>query len=203
MPEQGLVAIDGKPEILTSPRKALKTGSGVAYLPEERKTEGILAGLSAATNVVLPVMNRVALASFISPQAELAAAQPPADRVEMNRRYLAFAIGDLSGGNQQKALVARMLATGARTLLLFDPTRGVDVGTKQSIYAAIRAFATEGGSVLFYSSELPEVVQLADRCLVLYGGKIFQYFEGDDIAEQALVAAMLGHAEGLNMKGAH
>ena len=203
MPEQGLVAIDGKPEILTSPRKALKTGSGVAYLPEERKTEGILAGLSAATNVVLPVMNRVALASFISPQAELAAAQPPADRVEMNRRYLAFAIGDLSGGNQQKALVARMLATGARTLLLFDPTRGVDVGTKQSIYAAIRAFATEGGSVLFYSSELPEVVQLADRCLVLYGGQIFQSFEGDDIAEQALVAAMLGHAEGLNMKGAH
>jgi ribose transport system ATP-binding protein len=78
-------------------------------------------------------------------------------------------------------------------LLLYDPTRGVDVGTKQSIYAAIRAFAAGGGSVLFYSSELPEVVQLADRCMVLYGGRLFRTFEGKAIAEQTLVAAMLGH----------
>ena len=67
------------------------------------------------------------------------------------------------------------------------------MGTKQAIYAAIRAFASQGGSVLFYSSELPEVVQLADRCLVLYNGRIFRTFEGDAITEQALVAAMLGH----------
>lgn len=192
-PEAGQVLIDGKTASLSSPRKALKTGSGIAYLPEERKTEGILAGLSAATNVVLPVMPSAALATLISPQAELTVARPAAEKVEMNPRYLSFAIGDLSGGNQQKALVARTLATGAKTLLLFDPTRGVDVGTKQSIYAAIHAFASQGGSVLFYSSELPEVVQLADRCLVLYGGRIFRTFEGDAIVEQALVAAMLGH----------
>jgi len=195
-PERGHLAIDGQAASLASPRQALKSGSGIAYLPEERKTEGILAGLSAATNVVLPILPSAAKASLISPGAELAAARPSAAKVEMNARYLSFSIGDLSGGNQQKALVARTLATGAKTLLLFDPTRGVDVGTKQSIYAAVRAFAAEGGSVLFYSSELPEVVQLADRCLVLYGGRIFQAFEGDAIVEQALVAAMLGHGLG-------
>ena len=193
MPERGTVEMEGKPASLASPRHALTAGSGIAYLPEERKTEGILAGLSAATNVVLPILPKVAMAAMISPQTELRAAGPAAARVEMNPRYLSFAIGDLSGGNQQKALVARTLATGAKTLLLFDPTRGVDVGTKQSIYAAIRAFAATGGSVLFYSSELPEVVQLADRCLALYGGRIFQEFAGDAIAEQALVTAIHGH----------
>ena len=193
VPERGMVAIDGQPAKLTSPRQALNAGSGIAYLPEERKTEGILAGLTAATNVVLPILPKAAFATVISPKAEYLAALPAAAKVEMNPRYLGFAIGDLSGGNQQKALVARSLATRARTLLLFDPTRGVDVGTKQSIYMAMRAFAAEGGSVLFYSSELPEVVQLADRCLALYGGRIFQEFEGEAIAEQALVAAIHGH----------
>lgn len=196
VPERGTVKIDGKPATLGTPRQALKAGSGIAYLPEERKTEGILAGLSAATNVVLPVLPGAAYAGMITPQAELRAAGPSAAKVDMNPRYLGFPIGDLSGGNQQKALVARTLATGANTLLLFDPTRGVDVGTKQSIYAAIRSFAAQGGSVIFYSSELPEVVQLADRCLALYGGRIFQEFEGDAIAEQALVAAIHGHAGG-------
>ncbi|MBS7541205.1 sugar ABC transporter ATP-binding protein [Ancylobacter lacus] len=192
-PTGGVIRVDGRAAAYRSPRAALRCGSGISYLPEERKTEGILAGLSAATNVVLPFLPRVGRAGFIGRHDEAKAAQPSADEVALNPRYLAFAIGDLSGGNQQKALMARTLATGARTLLLFDPTRGVDVGTKESIYAAIRAFAERGGSVLFYSSELPEIVQLADRCLVLYGGQVFRELEGDDIAEQKLVAAMIGH----------
>lgn len=192
-PAGGTIHVDGKPASYRSPRAALSFGSGISYLPEERKTEGILAGLSAATNVVLPFLPRVGRAGFIGRHDEEKAALPAAQEVALSPRYLAFAIGDLSGGNQQKALMARTLATGARTLLLFDPTRGVDVGTKESIYAAIRAFAEGGGSVLFYSSELPEIVQLADRCLVLYGGKVFQDVEGDELAEQQLVAAMIGH----------
>ncbi|SHO66988.1 ribose transport system ATP-binding protein [Pseudoxanthobacter soli DSM 19599] len=192
-PTGGAIRIDGKTAAYRSPRAALRCGSGISYLPEERKTEGILAGLSAATNVVLPFLPRVGRAGFVGRHDEEKAAQPAAQEVALNPRYLAFSIGDLSGGNQQKALMARTLATGARTLLLFDPTRGVDVGTKESIYAAIRAFAERGGSVLFYSSELPEIVQLADRCLVLYGGKVFCELEGGDIAEQKLVAAMIGH----------
>ncbi|WP_246665067.1 sugar ABC transporter ATP-binding protein [Neorhizobium sp. P12A] len=194
-PSSGTIRIDGKTRSYSSPRQALKAGSGIAYLPEERKTEGILAGLTAATNVVLPVLPRLSAAGVIARGAEPRLAKEEAAKVDMNERYLSFAIGDLSGGNQQKALIARTFASGAQTLLLFDPTRGVDVGTKQSIYSAIRAFAQEGGAVLFYSSELPEIVQLADRCLVLYQGKVVKTFEGDAIVERQIVAAMIGHGE--------
>ncbi|MBY2973068.1 sugar ABC transporter ATP-binding protein [Rhizobium leguminosarum] len=198
----GSVRIDGVERSISSPRKALKAGSGIAYLPEERKTEGILAGLSAATNIVVPILSKVSIGRFVGQQAEARAARPEGAKVELSERYLAFAIGDLSGGNQQKALIARTLATGARTLLLFDPTRGVDVGTKQAIYGAIRAFAATGGSVLFYSSELPEIVQLADRCMVLYQGRIVETFEGSAIDEQRLVAAMIGHAATMTSRAA-
>jgi ribose transport system ATP-binding protein len=91
-------------------------------------------------------------------------------------------------------MLARAMQTGAGILLLYDPTRGVDVGTKQSIYAAIRRFAESGGAVLLYSSELPELVHLADRCLVVYGGRIFAQLSGVDINERTMVAALTGHS---------
>lgn len=189
----GTISVDGQATTIKGPNMALKTGGGIAYLPEERKTEGILSGLTAATNIVLPTLPTIARMGLVSGRDEITAATPVSDKVEFNPRYLSFAIGNLSGGNQQKALVARVLATGAKTLLLFDPTRGVDVGTKQSIYSAISEFAANGGSVLFYSSELPEISQLAHRCLVIYDGKIFAEFTGDDIEEQNMVAALIGH----------
>lgn len=191
----GHLRVDDKPAVLRGPRQALSVGSGLAFLPEERKTEGILAGLSTASNVVLPILDRISRGLMVGPKAEARHALDAASRVDLNTRYLSFKIGELSGGNQQKALIARTMATGARTLLLYDPTRGVDVGTKQSIYDAIRAFAAEGGSVLFYSSELPEIVQLADRAVVFYGGRLNGEFRDDAISEQKLVAAMLGHSE--------
>ncbi len=194
---EGSVELDGKPYTARSPRAALKAGSGVAYLPEERKTEGILSGMTAASNVALPILGTVGFPAFVNDRVEFGMAKAAGERVDMAPRYLGFAIGDLSGGNQQKALIARVLATGARTLLLFDPTRGVDVGTKASIYAAIRAFTDEGGSVLFYSSELPELVQLVDRCMVLYGGEIAKTYSRQEIDERRLVAAMTGHVDAL------
>ncbi|MCX5569870.1 sugar ABC transporter ATP-binding protein [Kaistia nematophila] len=193
-PAGGVIRVDGKPTTLRNPQAALKAGRGIAYVPEERKTEGILSSLTAAGNITLPVAGRIARGGLVWSGLEAEAAASVAASVDLAARYLAFPIADLSGGNQQKALLARTLLTGASTLLLFDPTRGVDVGTKQSIYAAIRRFADAGGSVLFYSSELPEVTDLADRCLVLYGGRIFAEFSGDELEEQRLVGALVGHA---------
>ena len=193
-PAAGSIRIDGRPVSIRNPRAALKAGGGIAYLPEERKTEGILSSLTAAGNITLPVAGRIARGGFVWGALEERSAAGVAASVDLAERYLSFPIADLSGGNQQKALLARTLLTGARTLLLFDPTRGVDVGTKQSIYAAIRRFAEEGGSVLFYSSELPEIIDLAHRCLVLYGGRIFSEHAGDDLEEQRLVGALVGHA---------
>ena len=187
----GSVTVEGRPSQPANPRAALR--DGLSLLPEERKTEGILVSLSAASNIVLPIVDRVSRGGFVWSQLERAAATVPAKAVEMSARYMGFRIGDLSGGNQQKALLARTMANGTRTLLLFDPTRGVDVGTKEAIYTAIRAFAEKGGAVLMYSSELPELVQLADRCLVLYAGRLFAELEGDAIEERTMVAALTGH----------
>ena len=190
----GSVKIDGGRVRLSGPDVALKTGRGIAFLPEERKTEGIFPALATATNIVLPVVGRIGRAGLVSERLERDAAAGSSSDVDLNPRYLDFRIGDLSGGNQQKALLARAMHTGARILLLYDPTRGVDVGTKQSIYSAIRSFADSGGAVLLYSSELPELVHLVDRCLVVYGGRIFAQLSGGDINERTLVAALTGHS---------
>ncbi|MFC7398515.1 sugar ABC transporter ATP-binding protein [Chelatococcus sp. GCM10030263] len=188
----GEIRVDGQPVHPKSPRAAIAQGLG--FLPEERKTEGIFPTLATAANIVLPILQRMSRAGFVSPASEGAAAARSADAVELSTRYLGFRIAELSGGNQQKALLARVLATGARILLLYDPTRGVDVGTKQAIYTAIEGFAAGGGAVVLYSSELPELTRLADRCLVLYGAQVFAEFAGEDIEERALVAALTGHA---------
>jgi ribose transport system ATP-binding protein len=192
----GSVEIDGVRAQIASPGAALHFGNGLAYLPEDRKSEGILPGLTTASNMVLPIISRIARGGVVWPAGERRAARQTAAAVDLQERYLHFKIDELSGGNQQKALLARVIMTGARTLLLFDPTRGVDVGTKQSIYEAIRKFAADGGSVLFYSSELPELVHLAHRCIVLYGGRIFAEYQGDAIDEQTIVGALIGHARG-------
>ncbi|MDQ0393278.1 sugar ABC transporter ATP-binding protein [Labrys monachus] len=191
----GDIVVDGRPVQPKNPRDAL--AAGLSFLPEERKVEGIFPSLSAAGNIVLPIVERISRAGIVWPALERRGAATASQAVELSPRYLDFRIADLSGGNQQKALLARAMMTGARTLLLYDPTRGVDVGTKQAIYAAIQAFAAKGGSVLLYSSELPELTRLADRCLVVYGARIFAQFEGEAIEEGALVAALTGHADGL------
>jgi len=188
----GDILVHGRPIQPKNPRDAM--AAGLSFLPEERKVEGIFPGLSAAGNIVLPIIERISRGGVVWPSLERRSAAKASETVELSPRYLDFRIADLSGGNQQKALLARAMMTGARTLLLYDPTRGVDVGTKQAIYAAIQAFAAKGGSVLLYSSELPELTRLADRCLVVYGARVFAEFAGEAIEEGALVAALTGHA---------
>ena len=187
----GTVTVEGRASRPGTPRDAL--ADGLSLLPEERKTEGILVSLSTASNIVLPIVDRVSRAGLLWSKLERDAATAPALAVEMSPRYMTFRIGDLSGGNQQKALLARTMASGAKTLLLFDPTRGVDVGTKAAIYTAIRAFGARGGAVLMSSSDLPELVHLADRCLVLYAGRVFAELDGNQIQERTMVAALTGH----------
>jgi ribose transport system ATP-binding protein len=100
-----------------------------------------------------------------------------------------------SGGNQQKIVIARCLVAGSRILLLFDPTRGVDVGTKHQIYVLISDFARAGGAVLVYSTEIAEIIGLSHRVLVVYGGMITTELGRDDITEAAIMRAALGHAD--------
>ena len=189
----GRVEVEGRAVQINSPPAALAAGVQVALLPEERKTQGIFSDLAVRSNMAISALERIGLLGFTSRRHEKHLANGVASQVDLQERYLDFPIKDLSGGNQQKALLGRVLLTGARTLLLFDPTRGVDVGTKQALYLAIEDFARQGGAVLLYSSELAELVRLSDRCLVIYEGRIAAELTGEAIEETALVAAATGH----------
>ena len=189
--ESGVIAVQAKPVRFADPRHALHAGIG--FVPEERKTEGIFLGMTTASNISLPILGRLLRLGLIDGRRERAEVREAARGVDLPDRYIGMRISALSGGNQQKALIARVLLSGARILVLFDPTRGVDVGTKEVIYGVIRQFATGGGSVLLYSTELSELVQLAHRCLVMYRGRIVGEATGEGLTEQRLVSLASGH----------
>jgi ribose transport system ATP-binding protein len=192
-PLRGAITVDNAVTALRSPSHALRSGNGLAFVPEERKSEGIFLSQSTCSNITLPLLTRISRFGFINRSREMAYAKDEIRRVQLAERLLNLRISALSGGNQQKALIMRVLLSGARTLILFDPTRGVDVGTKQVIYDVIRRFAQEGGSVLIYSTELPELVKLSSRCLVMYRGRIAGELLGDELTEEFLVALATGH----------
>ncbi|MFC0397375.1 sugar ABC transporter ATP-binding protein [Paraburkholderia rhizosphaerae] len=187
----GEIRVDGKRVRLSSPAAAAQAGIG--FVPEERKTEGVFLGLRTDTNMTLPVLGRLARFGVIDRAREKTAVDSEAGRVDLASRYLKLRIGALSGGNQQKALIGRVLMSGARYLVLFDPTRGVDVGTKAVIYDVIRQFVAQGGAALVYSTELAELIHLVDRCVVVYGGRVAGEAAGQHLSEARLVALAAGH----------
>lgn len=189
----GSVLIDGEPANLKSASAALR--SGIGFLPEERKTEGIFLGLKTSSNISISIVDKLSRLGLIDRRMETAKVAAVGDDVELQRRYLDMRIGSLSGGNQQKALLARVLISGAKNLVLFDPTRGVDVSTKQVIYEAIRDFVGRGGCVLLYSTELAELVHLVHRCIVLYGGRIAGEVSELKLTEDRLVSLATGHGD--------
>jgi ribose transport system ATP-binding protein len=138
------------------------------------------------------VIDRFSRAGFVDRRAEEAAVARVLDQVEVHPRALYTRAGAFSGGNQQKIAIGKWLLTGSRVLLMFDPTRGVDIGTKHQLYVLMRDFAAAGGSILFYSTEITELVNLCDRVLVMYGGRIVEELEGDAIEEERIMRAALG-----------
>ena len=187
----GTIEVGGTRRRLHSPRAARR--AGVVLVPEERKTEGIFPDLRTVANMSLPVINRISRFELLDARRERAAVAPVMPAVDLPERFLPRSISALSGGNQQKAVLARALVAGARCLLLFDPTRGVDVGAKQSIYRMMRQFAQDGGAVLFYSTELDELVHLCDRCLVLYRQRIVAEIAADDFSQEHILSVASGH----------
>jgi len=189
--KQGHLAVDGKRVVIRSPRAA--RAAGLVLVPEERKSEGIFNDLSTAANISIPIINRAASFDFIRGKRERRLVERGAALVDLHSRYLPPNIDALSGGNQQKAILARSLLTEPKCLLLFDPTRGVDVGTKHNIYRVIRAFVREGGAALFYSTELDELVHLCDRCIVIYRGTIVAEVGEKELSPHVLLSLAAGH----------
>jgi ribose transport system ATP-binding protein len=192
--ERGEIQVDGRKVELRSPRDAIDSRIGINLVPEERKTEGLFLKLDACANTTLPVIETFTQHGLIDVAGERSAVAAALARVQVDPRALYMPTRSFSGGNQQKIVLARCLVTGSRILLLFDPTRGVDVGTKHQIYLLIADFARAGGAVLMYSTEIAEIIGLSHRVLVVYSGKITSELTGDDISEAAIMGAALGHA---------
>jgi len=191
---RGEIRVDGRPVAITSPAEAVRANIGLGLVPEDRKTEGLFLKLSGGHNASLPVIGRFSRGGLIRTGEERRAVEAAFARVEVDRRALWTPAGAFSGGNQQKIAIAKWLLAESRILLLFDPTRGIDVGTKHELYVLMRAYAEAGGSILFHSTEIPELVHLCDRVLVLYGGRLAAEIGAAQLTEAAIMRAALGGA---------
>jgi ribose transport system ATP-binding protein len=190
----GTIRIDGQTVTLSSPTAAIRANVAISLVPEDRKTESLFLQLDGKFNVTLPVISRYSRLGFVDRKLETTAAAKILDKVEVHPKALSTRAGALSGGNQQKLAIAKWLLAESRIFLMFDPTRGVDVGTKHQIYLLMRSLASKGASVLFYSTEMAELVNLCDRVLVMYGGRIVAEFREDAIDEKQIISAALGAA---------
>ena len=189
--DEGQILIDGKPVTLTSTADSLKAGVSTSFLPEDRKTEGLFLRLPGGENVSLPVIKRFSRFGLIDRKREQAAIMRALAQMEVNPRAVYRPCLSFSGGNQQKIAMAKWLMTQSRVWLMFDPTRGIDVGTKHQIFVLMRAFAAAGGSVLFYSTDVPELVNVCDRVSVVYRGRNVAELAGEALTEENVMRKML------------
>jgi ribose transport system ATP-binding protein len=186
---RGTVEVWGKPSSISSPRQALTGRDGLALVPEDRRGQGLLLAKSVRENLTVSVIRRFSSLGLIDRPKEAALVKQMVDFLRIKTSTPEQAAGTLSGGNQQKVIFGKMLLTEARILLLYDPTRGVDVGTKGEIFQLMRDLAAQGYAILFYSSDLPELVHVADRVLVMRNGEIAATLAGDANSEEAILRA--------------
>ncbi len=187
-PSGGTIEVDGRPVRFGHPADAIR--AGIAYVPGDR-TEALLMQRSVRENIALPFSARFRNWGPINMRGEQAKVLDAIRRLQIDTRAQRE-VQRLSGGNQQKVTIARWIAAQARTVLCFDPTRGIDVGTKQEIYRLLRELAAQGSSVLFYTSELEEVQRVCDRAIVIFGGRVVDVLPADIADEAALTRAAYG-----------
>lgn len=167
-------------------------GPDFALVPEDRKTEGLFLSMSTKFNLTISELNSFSRVGYVSRKKENRIAEHAAAHVNLSKALLERGVAQLSGGNQQKALFGRAILSNPKCLLLFDPTRGVDAATKVEIYLMIRQYVEDGGAVLIYSTEIPELVGVCDRAYTMYGGAITGEFTGETLTENALMSGALG-----------
>jgi ribose transport system ATP-binding protein len=187
---RGVVDIAGR-GLPGSPVSAKSGRPRIALIPEDRKTEGLMLPLSIADNLVAAAFDRITRSGVIDPGRLETAVQDGIARLQIKVGSPKDPVRTLSGGNQQKVVIAKWLLTDPDIILMNDPTRGIDIGTKQEIFRMMRDLADQGKSILFYSSDYAELIGCADRVLVLYDGQVVRDLAGDAITEEAIVGASL------------
>lgn len=184
----GSILLDGQPVAIGSPRTARDLG--IAYVPEDRGTQGLVRPMTVRENSSMAVLDRIAPGTVIDRRRETAAARDAITQFGIRARGPEQVVAQLSGGNQQKVVLAKWLAASPRILIMDEPTRGIDVGAKSEIHALMGRLAQKGLAILMISSELPEVLGMSDRVLVISGGRIAAEFDRAAATPEAVGAAM-------------
>jgi ribose transport system ATP-binding protein len=189
--ESGELRLMDEPITIANPRDAM--ANGVALIPEDRRAQGLILDHAVRENFLLPLLGRLSRGGFVDDAEGDRRTESYVTRLSIKTRSINQSIGTLSGGNQQKVVIAKWLATEPRVLIMDEPTAGVDIGTKGEIVAMIRAFADQGNSVIIISSELPELLAVSDRVLILRDGQVERELDRRDIhREEELHHAVQG-----------
>ncbi len=186
----GEILLDGQPVTIDSPSQAIR--QRVGYLPEDRKAAGLFLSMAIKNNLEASILREVAANGFIVPAKERSLAQEYVQRLNISTPSVEQEIRRLSGGNQQKALVAKWLAIKPRLLIVDEPTRGIDVGAKREIHYLLRQLASEGVGVIMISSELPEILGMSDRVMVMHEGQIMAELDAANATEERIMTYASG-----------
>jgi ribose transport system ATP-binding protein len=197
----GTIEIDGKPASVKSPRAAKSLRAGMALIPEDRKTEGLMLPMSVRDNLSFVALDRLTRFGIVDQARENELVGEMIRLLQIKAPDTGAPANALSGGNQQKVIIAKWLMNSPKIILLNDPTRGIDVGTKQELYQLMRRLADQGASLLFYSTDYDELIGLCDRVAVMYDGRFLRVLEDGEIDEKTLLASALnlepGQARGV------
>jgi ABC-type sugar transport system ATPase subunit len=187
---RGQILIDGKPVHLTSPAKALRVGIG--FVPEDRKQHGLILPQTVQRNIMLPNLDSLSIASIVRRGQAQKQSKDFVERLNIRTPSLSQLVGHLSGGNQQKVVLAKWLASNPKILILDEPTRGIDVGAKAEVYAIMDKLASMGIGIIMVSSELLEVLQMSDRILVMREGRATAMISRQEASQELIMSYASG-----------
>lgn len=189
--ESGQVYLMGKPVQIKSPRIAINLG--LAYVSEDRQNEGLLMSSSVSNNMIIAILRRISKGGWINTNFERKVALEYKDKLRIRLRNVNQPIRELSGGNQQKVVLARWLLAKSKVLILDEPTHGIDVGAKVEVHRLMRDLANQGVAILMISSEMPEILAMSDRVVVMMKGRVTAQFKRAEATAEKILAAAVGH----------
>lgn len=189
-PSAGTILMDGEEVRIHSPVDAI--AKGISLVPEDRKGQGLVLGMNCRDNMTLPQVDDLKAGPFVAEGSEIAIFDQYRDKLDIRTPGWKQTVGNLSGGNQQKIVIGKWLSMHPNVLIVDEPTRGIDVGSKSEIHNLIRELAAQGYAVIVISSEMPEVLHVSDRIIAMYSGRIMRTFTSDEVTEDNLIQAISG-----------
>lgn len=183
----GRIQVEGQAVVIRSPQQAIKLG--LAYVPEDRQLHGLIPAMHITSNISLPMLHRYAQSGWLRDKVERKSTYEAARQMEVRANNIWQLARELSGGNQQKVVLAKWLSTNPRILILDEPTRGIDVGTKAAVHGLMSKLAAEGLAILMISSELPEILGMSDRVIVMREGVVTGEFSRAEATQEKIISA--------------